>query len=175
MAIRLYHSTRFKNLANIIRRGEMTVDNYHKEGHGDMLWFTTSDDYGSEVKISIDVPEDEFENGRFEFVNRIHVVTYENVNIKDYNFSIDSFSPIFIDDIGAYVGFNKDRLTRFINKQPNGALEKIAFDGFVKQYGQNEDMQIILDFLKKKNKVYYVNEAELKEIIRESIRKIAGI
>ena len=76
MAIRLYHSTRFKNLANIIRRGEMTVDNYHKEGHGDMLWFTTSDDYGSEVKISIDVPEDEFENGRFEFVNRMR---FENL------------------------------------------------------------------------------------------------
>ena len=54
----------------------MTVDNYHKEGHGDMLWFTTSDDYGSEVKISIDVPEDEFENGRFEFVNRMR---FENL------------------------------------------------------------------------------------------------
>lgn len=180
--IRLYHSTRFSNLANILRMGVMTVNNPHKEGHGDMLWFTTSDDYGSEVRISIDVPQEDFDNGRFEFVNKNHVVTLHNVSIQEYNFTIDSFSDIYLESIGAYYGgFKGERLVRLANNEPHGAIEEMTFSGFYEEYAnKDKNIQVILNYIRNKQntinekrnmkKTIKLNESQLKSIVRESLK-----
>lgn len=182
--IRLYHSTKFSNLANILRMGVMTTNNPHKEGHGDMLWFTTADDYGNQVRISIDVPQKDFDNSRFEFVNKNHVITLKNVGINEYNFKVDSFSLVYISTLGAYYsGFKGERLFRLAINEPHGVIEEMVFNGFYKEYAnRDKNIQLILEYIrnkqnklnenKKMKKKIKINESQLRGMVRESLRSI---
>ena len=175
--IKLFHNTSLSGAAGIINDGVIRCNMCHSEGHGDMVWFTTKyDDYGSECKLSIEVPKSEIDNGTFEFVNRIHVVTYQDVDISKYNLQVEYIGPLSFDNAymkGVLVGFDKGRLFRLIDNAPNDKLEESIFNGFYVQYGNDENIKVILDYLKstntalnesKKGKKIYLTENQMEEI-----------
>ena len=144
---KLYHSTTYKNLANILNGGVMRIDMPHKEGHGDELWFSVKpNDYGNEIEISIQVPQQEFGNNYtdFQFVNTNHVVVARNLELTKYHPSIEQFA---LSLPGYIVYFKKDRIQRYIDNIPNGALEETVFAECDKLREQNHYFNTILNFI----------------------------
>ena len=144
---KLYHSTTYKNLANILNGGVMRIDMPHKEGHGDELWFSVKpNDYGNEIEISIQVPQQEFGNNYtdFQFVNTNHVVVARNLELTKYHPSIEQFA---LSLPGYIVYFKKDRIQRYIDNMPNGALEETVFAECDKLREQNPYFNTILNFI----------------------------
>ena len=164
--IKLYHNTSFENAVSIIKEGVIRCNMPHSEGHGNMVWFTTEyDDYGSECKLSIDVPMREINNGTFEFVNKIHVVTYQDVDVTKYNLQVVSIGPLSYDNSSmkrVSVGFDRERLLRLANNEPKDNMENIIFNGFYEQYGNNENIRFVLNYANSTDTA--LNESILNEI-----------
>ena len=113
--IKLYHNTRADNLDLIIIDGELSPKIKHKEGHGNMLFFTINEDaWNSETKISIEVPVKEFENRIFKFVNTDSVITEYTIPIKNYNFKIEDFKGVSFDRIMEIFDGNDSKLISYI-------------------------------------------------------------
>jgi hypothetical protein len=134
-------------MASILESNLLRIDMPHSEGHGDMLWFSTKpNDYGNEIEFSIKVPKSEFGNDytSFELVNKNHVVISRNLKLSDYKPSIEYFS---LSLPGYLVYFKKDRIQRYIDNIPDGALEDEVFTQCDRLRNENQDLNIILDFI----------------------------
>lgn len=138
--IKLYHNTKADNLEMILIDNELSPNMKHKEGHGNMLFFTVNEDaWGSETKISIEVPVKEFENRIFRFVNTDSVVTEYAIPIENYNFKIEDFKGLSYDRIMEIFDGNDSELISYVLNNLMGDYAS------VREWFLNKDNYEVLD------------------------------
>ena len=91
--IKLYHGTDIMALNDIIEEGTICALRGRKrsETYG-VNWFNTkmTDNFGHGSIFSIEVPKEDFNNGKFKFMNNSDVTSWDNeIPIADYNFRIE--------------------------------------------------------------------------------------
>ena len=118
--IKLYHNCKTDDLENIILDQELSTKQNHKEGHGNMLWFTIKEDmWERQCKISITVPINKFQGftnkPEFRFMNNSDVITENNINIYDdnFNFKIEKINSFTFDELKEMYFGNEEENDRF--------------------------------------------------------------
>ena len=157
--IRLYHSTHLESLDNILETGVIDARQGRSTGETkNTNWFSTEflENYGCCV-FSIDVPKKYFiERGvipRFEFMNYTHVISYDPIDISQFNFQVIQFTP----------NVNWEYIENLLNKYNNDESEVLyhinsIFD-YYGYYCSNTLIYYIIEKLKGEQYLYdnYIN------------------
>lgn len=136
--ITLYHDTDDIALDDIIDSGVMDASSGHQHGetHG-MNWFSVkyTGNFGK-TTFSIDIPKLLFDKHIFNFMNNNDVVTYDSINVYDYNFKIIKLEGITEEQLHNVYEMKKGdiwEVIAFFRKYKEMDLTSISFCKFLEQ------------------------------------------
>jgi len=162
--LKLYHSTKLENIADIIIDGQLTPHN-PSEGGGKAIYFSTSPqtNFGNSI-ISIEVHTDD---KMFHQINRTEYRSMQPIDIIKYKFKIEK--------LGAFGDFDGAMETIKHNIEKDDKFRKLYLEKFGELYyiivqplldGKNPQDHYA-DFIYKKDDPNITSENKIRKIIRE--------
>lgn len=135
--IKLYHGTEVIAMNDIIESGVICAKNGRKrsETYG-VNWFNTklSDNFGHGSNFSIEVPKEDFINGKFEFMNNSDVTSRDSeIPIAQYNFRIEKIG-----------GFTEETFRRIYERVHGDIFEFVEYLNRVNY--EFEEWQFTVDY-----------------------------
>lgn len=135
--IRLYHGTDIMAINDIVESGVISAlkGRRHGETYG-VNWFSIKygDNYGRGSNFSIEVPKEDFINGKFKFMNNNDVTSNDDeIPIRDYDFRIEK------------IGGFKEETFRRIFERLNGDI--YDFVNYLNKHNHEfEEYQLSVDY-----------------------------
>lgn len=135
--IKLYHGTEVMAINDIVESGVICAKNGRKrsETYG-VNWFNTelSDNFGHGSNFSIEVPKEDFLNGKFEFMNNSDVTSRDSeIPINKYNFRIEKIG-----------GFTEETFKRIFEKVNGDIFDFVNYLNRVNH--EFEEWQFTVDY-----------------------------
>ena len=101
--IKLFHGTSCDALYDIFLSGVISASKGRRHGEtSGVNWFSTNyqDNFSRGVVFSIEVPYEDFEDGKFHFMNNSEVISEDkDIDISQYNLMIEKIGPFSIEGL----------------------------------------------------------------------------
>ena len=140
--IRAYHTVRRDSIYNVFCDGYLDPKAEHKgECPYDIIWFTIrNDDYDGLNRFSFDIDENTWKEFNFKWMNDIHPVTPNKIDLMDKRLRIEKINGVNIDKLyKKYYNNTKEGLDKFIDKACELSNYELSNESFImkllQQYG----------------------------------------
>ena len=192
--IKAYHTVRRDCIYDVFYDGYLDPKAEHKgECPYDIIWFTIKDDdFDGLNRFSFDIDNQTWKEFNFEWMNDIHPVTPNKINLMDKRLRIEKINGVYIDNLyQRYYDNTNEGLCNFIDKACEITNYEISNEKYVlkllQQYGFKPSDWFDADYLEslsinesvdERKVIYYgvflddVSKKRLMKLVPESAYKV---
>ncbi len=168
--IKAYHSSRnLDDMSQIFFDGYLDPEAVHRgECPYDVIWFTISDDYDNGFRFSFDIDQDTFKEFNFRWMNDIHLVTPNKIDIMDKRLRIEKIGGVSVDSV----------YKRFYDGTRNGFDEFIEHVFKLSNYEISNElfvMKILQQYGFKRSDFFGYEDEETQDMNESTARDVSNV